>query len=75
MPRISLSNSLRDWCHRWELQGDVLGCKTCQMASRASEPDRPFVHGLGCTQQVQTLQYPWRDLAALMARLPKGRAR
>lgn len=74
MPRISLSNSLRDWCRRWELQGDVLGCKACQMASRVSQPDRPFVHAFDCELPAQEPQYPWRELAALMERLPPRRS-
>ncbi|RMR63947.1 hypothetical protein ALP81_200153 [Pseudomonas savastanoi pv. fraxini] len=73
MSRISLSNCLHDWCSRWDLQGDVLACKACHMASRASQPDRPFVHGLDCGMELQSLQYPWRDLAAFMTRLPPYR--
>jgi hypothetical protein len=75
MPRVSLSNRLRDWCSRWQLQGDVIACQACMMACRASEPDRAFVHGLNCRLQTGQLQYPWRELAESMARLPRLKAR
>lgn len=40
------------------------------MATRASEPDRIFVHGYGCSLQTPNHQFPWRDLAEAMVKLP-----
>ncbi|BAW26895.1 Uncharacterized protein KF715C_pA3900 (plasmid) [Pseudomonas putida] len=70
MPRISLSNKLRDWSRLWVLDGDDISCRECKMATRASEPDRIFVHGNGCSLQTSNHQFPWRDLAEAMAKLP-----
>ncbi|QKZ05248.1 hypothetical protein [Pseudomonas eucalypticola] len=65
---MSPGDRLASWTFRWAVQGGQVVCTQCQAYQSATQPCAAFVHRPGCCARRD--EYPWRELAALLGRLP-----
>jgi hypothetical protein len=59
--------TIADWEARWTLNGDHLRCNGCQLAQWPFNAGQSFLHELDCPAQSGEPEYPWRDLARIVA--------
>jgi hypothetical protein len=59
--------TLAEWEARWTLNGDHLHCKTCKVAQWPFNASQSFLHDIDCDDHRAEPDYPWRDLARIMA--------
>jgi hypothetical protein len=70
-PPVDLVDSqVLAFSRRWQLVGIFLRCINCGHSQKASESARPFPHDPDCRMMTQAGDFPWRDLAAVLALLP-----
>jgi hypothetical protein len=53
---------------RWQLDGDLIYCRSCRRALIASRAGEPFVHASGCRNRSRL--HPWDELRRRMEMLP-----
>jgi hypothetical protein len=59
--------TLVEWETRWKLNGDHLNCVACKAAQWPYNASQAFLHVLDCPAQRAAPEYPWRELARIIA--------
>ncbi|MBS9758479.1 hypothetical protein JR044_31280 [Pseudomonas aeruginosa] len=68
--RRRLDGGLIEHARQWEVDGDLIRCRTCGRGHLASKAGELFVHADGCAARSDFARNPWRDLADLLRELP-----
>lgn len=68
--RYRLDGGLEEHGRRWEVDGDLIRCRTCRRGHLASKAGEAFQHAADCAARSDFARHPWHDLAELLRALP-----
>lgn len=68
--RYDLDLSLTCWHIQWVLETEGVMCTICGAGQCVQDADIPFVHVADCIGATEVAQHPWRELAAVLRKLP-----
>ncbi len=62
----SMGASLCVFAIRWELDGDIVRCKSCNRGQHTAYADTAFNHAYDCRARETSIKYPWRALVQIL---------